>query len=181
MAASASRVVDADRAPVDQAVIGQHLEQEPEHVGVRLQVDQSAGPADRRVVRGRHVERDAGERLEGQRVVAPPVDPALGVDALEVADQQAPEVDPGGLPRAAGPRAVVVEPGTQALDEGAVPVGVERPLDHVVERAGPDVQVGPADEQRLLGGRSLAEGHGVNSARYAAGVKGVRNGLLCRA
>jgi hypothetical protein len=69
------RAVDADRLAVNQIVVGQEFKDLLEDRRMGLDIDQAARAADRRVVRRRLVERDAQEELQGQAVVASPVEP----------------------------------------------------------------------------------------------------------
>ena len=73
---------------------------------MRLQIDQPARPGDRRVIRRGLRQRQAEKIAHGQRIGRAPRDPALRVDALEVADQQQPEVQPGRQARPAHRRGV---------------------------------------------------------------------------
>ena len=79
--------------PFSSFFLGRHSQHPREHRLVRLQVDQPPRPRNRRVIGRRVVHRQAQEVAQGERIRRPPRDPALGVDALEVADQQQPEVD----------------------------------------------------------------------------------------
>src|SRR5437870_9577592 len=60
---------------------------------MRVQIDQSSRARDRRVVRHVLVQRDAHKAPQRQRVRQPPSNPALRPDALEIANQQRPEID----------------------------------------------------------------------------------------
>lgn len=56
--------------------------------------DQPPRPRNRRVVRGRLVQSDTQKIAQRQRVRRTAGDAALGVDALEITDQQQPKIDP---------------------------------------------------------------------------------------
>ena len=68
---------------------------------MRFEIDQSARARNRRVVRRRLVQTDAQKIAQRQRIRRAPSDPALRVDAFEIADQRQPEVDPRWQARAA--------------------------------------------------------------------------------
>ena len=59
---------------------------------MRLHIDQSPGPRDRRVIRGLLIQADPQKLPEGQRVGGPPRDALFGVDSLEIANQQQAEI-----------------------------------------------------------------------------------------
>jgi hypothetical protein len=84
---SCARIGDAQHAL-------RHLQHPGEHGLMRLEIDQSACPRDRRVVRRRLVQPQAKKAAERQRVCCPPRNATLGVHALEVADEQQPEAHP---------------------------------------------------------------------------------------
>src|ERR1022692_5211837 len=60
---------------------------------MRVHIDQSSRARDRRVVRRVLVQRNAHKAPQRQRVRQPPGNPALRPDALEIANQQRPEID----------------------------------------------------------------------------------------
>jgi hypothetical protein len=109
------------------------------------------------VVRCRLVQGHPEARLKRQAFVAPPADPPRGVDALEVADEEAVEVDAGSEARPTALLAGVVVPAAQPLNDRVEPVGVEHLVHPLVERVEPDVQVRRGDEQRLLSGLAFAQ------------------------
>jgi hypothetical protein len=85
--------VDTDRLAFDQASRTETLQDPRKHGAMRFERDQPACPRNRRVVRWRLVEADAQTIAQRQRVRRAPRDAALGVNALEIADQQQPETD----------------------------------------------------------------------------------------
>lgn len=90
--------INADGFPLDQAYIGQSLQHPSEDRLVRLQIDQTTRSRDRRMVRGSLRQHQAEEVTQRKRIGSPP-DRALSVQALEVANQQQPEVASGRQPR----------------------------------------------------------------------------------
>ena len=80
----------------------------------------------------RLVQAEAQERTQRQRVGGPPGDPALGVLALEVPDQEQPEVAARQETGAADRRRV--ERGALRFHERVEPLGVERAIQRQVER-----------------------------------------------
>ena len=57
-----------------------------------LDIDQPPRARNRRVIRRRFIQREVQELANRERVCGAPGDAALRIDALEVADQQQPEV-----------------------------------------------------------------------------------------
>ena len=110
----------------------QHLEDPREHRAVRLQIDQPARPRDRRVLGRRLVESQPQKPAQGQRIGGPPRNPPLRIDALEIADQQQPEVHAGRQTRA--PQRRRVERRALRFDELVKPVLVENPIQPLIER-----------------------------------------------
>ena len=94
IAALASSVVAsiADRLALEQPGLDEPLLHPREDGPVRLQIDQPPRPRNRRMIGRRFVQRQPQKTADRQRVGRPPGDPAFRVDALEVADQQQPEV-----------------------------------------------------------------------------------------
>lgn len=137
---------------------------DPQDAGEHLLVDYLrqtlANLGQARVVRGRLVEGDGEEGPQGEAVGAPPGDAPLGVDPLEVADEQHPEVRARRERRAA--HLVGVVGPAQSLDE-LVELGLgQEGVEAVVERmAGGLRQVGGRDEQFALVRRPTAtQSHG---------------------
>jgi hypothetical protein len=125
------RGVDADPLALDQAVLGQP----PQHPGedrlVRLQRQPRAGLAQPRVVGHRLGGAEPQELAQRQAVRAAPLQAALAVDPLEVADQVHAEVAPGRDRWPAPPAGVVGR--TLTLGE-AVEAGLDQDrLQPVVE------------------------------------------------
>jgi hypothetical protein len=89
-----SRRVDADRLALQQALLVGQLQYEPEGFGMNFQRQSVADPGETRMVRSILRERHAQELPQTEAVVAPPGDPPLAADPLEVAHQQHPKVDP---------------------------------------------------------------------------------------
>ena len=109
------RRVNADRLPLDQARVGETLQHPRENRFVCLQIDQTTGAGNRRVVGRRLFQTDAQKIAQRQRVRRAPGDAALGVNALEIANQQQPEID---TRRQAGPaHHLGVEAGALAFGE----------------------------------------------------------------
>jgi hypothetical protein len=125
------RGVDADPLALDETTLGQP----PQHPGecrvVHLERQPGAGAAQPGVVRHRLALAEAQELAQGQAVGAAPLQPALAVDALEVADQQHAEVAPRRQRGPAPVRGVVGR--TLSLDEAVEPRGDELDLQPVVE------------------------------------------------
>ena len=82
---------------------------------VRLEVDQPPRPGDRRVLGCRLIEAQPEKAAQRQRVGSPPGDPTLRIDALEVPDQEQPEIGPRQQTGTADRRGV--ERGALRLDE----------------------------------------------------------------
>ena len=129
------RGVDADALALDQAVLGQPLQHPGEDGLVHLQRQAAAGLAQPGVVRHRLGRAEAQELAQRQAVRAAPLQAALAVDPLEVADQVHAEVAPRRQRRPAPPARVVgraprlgeaVEPGLDQHRLQAVVEGVPR-------------------------------------------------------
>jgi hypothetical protein len=86
------RRIDADRLALDEVRRRQHLQDPREHRAVRLQIDQAPGARDRGVLGRRLLKSQAEEAAQRERISGPPRDAAFRVDALEVPDQQQPEI-----------------------------------------------------------------------------------------
>jgi hypothetical protein len=95
------RRVDAHSLAIHQARVRKALQHPGEDRLVRLKIDQATRPRDRRVI-GRRLRQHQAEKVaQRKRIGSAPGDPALGVDAFEVANQQQSEIDPRG--QAGGP------------------------------------------------------------------------------
>ena len=92
-------------------MVEEHFEDELEDLGACLDIDQAAGLRGRRVVGRVSVHRNARERLDRQTVGTTPCHAPLRVDALEVPEHQAAEVDRRCQPRATALDRAVVELG----------------------------------------------------------------------
>src|SRR3954452_5191093 len=99
---------------------------------MHLERQAGAGAAQPGVVGHRLPLAEAEELAQGQAVGAAPLQPALAVDPLEVADQQHTEVPPRWQRRPALPRRVVRR--ALALDEAVEPGAEQFGLEPVVER-----------------------------------------------
>jgi len=130
-----------------------------EHRLMGLDIDQAAGARNRRMIRGRLVEPQAQEMAHRQRVRRPPGDPALRVQAFEIADQQQPKVPAGGQ---AGPsHHRRIERTTLRLDEPVEARGIEDLIQPYVERVPRrHRELGRGDPQRRLLARAFAHRHG---------------------
>ncbi len=84
------------------------------------------------MLRHRLLEPQTKEAAQGQGIGAPPRDPAFRIDALEVADQQQPEVGAGRQTRP--PDRDGVERGALRLDERVEVVRVEDLVQSLIER-----------------------------------------------
>src|SRR5581483_3828099 len=86
------RRVNADGVAVDQARIGQTLQQPSKHRLVGLDVDQTARAGNRRMVRRRLRQHQPEKVAQRKRIRGSPSDGAFGVQTSEVADQEQPEI-----------------------------------------------------------------------------------------
>jgi hypothetical protein len=116
------RRIDADSLALDQAGVRQPLQHPGEDSLVRLDIDQAAGAGNRRMVRRRFQQRQTEKVAQCKRIGGPPGDRAFRVQALEVADQQQPEVAARRQPWAAFVR---VESQTASFDVAIEVVLVE--------------------------------------------------------
>jgi hypothetical protein len=89
------RGVDPDAPALDQPAFRQQPEHQREHGVVDLERQARAGARQRAVIGHRLARAELQELAQGQAVGAAPGDAALAVQALEVADEQHPEVAPG--------------------------------------------------------------------------------------
>ena len=152
------RRIDAHRLAADQAGVGQPLEHPREHCPVRLQVHPPPRARYRRMVRRRLVQRDVQELPQAQRVGGPPRDRPFRIQALEVAEQQQPEVAARRQTRPAHP--VGVELRARPLDEGVETRLVENTIQAFVERvASASRQVGAGHPHRRLPHAAAAFAH----------------------
>jgi len=109
------RGVNAQRLTLPKTFLGQHLQHSGEDLLVSLQVDPPANLAEAGVVGRGLLDLVPQELQQRPRVVTPPGDPTLGVDALEATDQQHAEVYPR---RDAGtPEIVVIGLPAETLDQ----------------------------------------------------------------
>ena len=165
-AAFASRVVasDAERLAMEQPSVG-HAQQDPrEHGLMGLQINQAARARNRRVIRRSHVQAEAEKLPQGQRIRRAPSNPPFGIDALEIPNQQQPEIDGRGQARA--PHLDGIESGTALLDERVKPRLREQRVQPLIERVRRRRrQIARRDPYRRLARRStFAHGH----ARYCS-------------
>ena len=127
---------------------------------------QPTRPRQRRVIRRPLGHIQVQERPQAQRIGHPPRNPALRRQALEVADQQHPEIPPGTQTRSPHPRRV--EPRAQPLDEG-VEASLFKDLVQTLVEGMPSVrrQIRRRHPQRrpLSRRRSLAHCHAVQCTR----------------
>jgi hypothetical protein len=99
---------------------------------MRLHIDPTPRPRNRRVIRGCLLERQAHETTNRQGVGGAPCDATLRVDAFEVPDQQQPEVLPRWQTRTPHHRGV--ERAALVLDEPVEPMGVQQRVQAGIER-----------------------------------------------
>src|ERR1035441_194205 len=95
-------------------------------------MDQPPSARNRRVVRRVLVQRYAHKAPQRQRIRQPPGDPTLAVEALEIPDQQRPEVDPRRQRRP--PVLRRIELGTPALDKLVEALRLQQLIQPLVER-----------------------------------------------
>jgi len=88
--------VDGDGPAGQQPFAGQQRQRPAEHGAMGFQIEPAAGARQRRMIRRRLVELVVEEAPQRQRIGDAPGDGALGIEAFEVADEQATEVDAGG-------------------------------------------------------------------------------------
>ena len=126
------RRIDPDRLACDEIRRGQHWQDPREDRAVCLQVDQAARPRNRRVL-GRHlVQAQAQEAAQRERIGRAPRNPSLRIDALEIPDEQQPEVGPWHHTRASHRRGI--ERRTLRFDEVVEAVRVEEVIQTLVKR-----------------------------------------------
>ena len=155
------RRVDADRLAPDQARVGQPLQHPGEDRQVRLDSDPSPRARHRRVVRRRRVERHVEELPQAQRIGGPPRNRPFRVQALEVAEQQHPEVAARRQARPTDP--VGIELGALLLDEGVEARRVEHTIQAFVKRmarAARQVRTGHPHRRLPPATAALAHCHG---------------------
>src|SRR5262249_41304306 len=87
------RRVNADRLPLHQPGRCEALQDPGEDRSVRFEVDQPTRTRNRRVIRRGVLQTDAQKVAQRERVRGAPGDAALGIDPLEIANQQEPEVN----------------------------------------------------------------------------------------
>jgi hypothetical protein len=87
--------IDGNPLALHQPAIGQYAQHPAEHFPMRVQVDQPPRARNRRVIRRVLVQTYAHKTPQCQRIRQSPGNAAFGPDALEIPDQQRPEVDPG--------------------------------------------------------------------------------------
>ena len=117
------RGIDPDRLALHEIGRRQHLQDPREDRPVRLEVDQPPRPGDRRVLGCRLIEAQPEKAAQRQRVGSPPGDPTFRIDALEVPDQEQPEIGPRQQTGTADRRGV--ERGALRLDERVERVRVQ--------------------------------------------------------
>src|SRR5262249_19757746 len=146
------------------------LEYEDEDALVDVQGQALADLGEAGVVRGRLGQRDAEEGAQRQAVGAAPGDAALGVEALEVADQQHTEVDAGrdrvaALAVGVGGRAGILDVSVEArFCEEGIELVIEDMAGRGGEVRGSDPEVG------LLLLRPATHAHARNPrSAYSAG------------
>src|SRR6516164_4555935 len=125
------RRVDAHSLAIHQARVRKALQHPGEDRLVRLKIDQATRTRDRRVI-GRRLRQHQAEKVaQRKRIGSAPGDPALGVDAFEVANQQQSEIDPGGA--SWGGHRGGVEAGTLRFDEGVEAVLSQQLIQPTIE------------------------------------------------
>ena len=155
------RRIDAYRRASDQTRIGQPLQHPREDRLVRLQIDPPSRSRYRRMVRRCLVQRDVQKLPQAQRIGRPPRDRPFRVQALDVAEQQHPDVAARRQTRPAHP--VGVERRALALDEGVETRLVEDTIQAFIERVtSASRQVGAGHPHRRLprAAATFAHGHG---------------------
>ena len=151
IAAFASSVVASipDRRALKHARRDEALLHPGEHGAMRLDVNQSPGSGDRRVVRHILVHGDAQEAPNRQRVRRAPGDAPLRVNAFKVPHQQRAKVDARRetWPATGGG----VEPLALPFDKRIETVGVQQGVHSTIERVGDRLgQVGRRDPEGFL-------------------------------
>jgi hypothetical protein len=150
--------VDPDRLPFEQLRLDEPFLHPRKDDAVRLQINQAPSPRNRRVIGWGIVHRQTQKTADRQRIHGPPRDPAFRVDALEVAEQQQPEVATGRQARSSHRRRI--ETLTELLDEPIKAVGIQQRIQPRVERMARRLrQVRGDDPQRRLLAVSNAHGH----------------------
>lgn len=126
------RGIDPDRLALDEVSGCQDLQDPREHRAMGLQVDQTARPRNRRVL-GRGLRKAQPQKpAQRERIGRPPRNAPLGVDALEVPDQQQSEVRARRQTRASD--RVGVERRALRLHERVEGVRVEHLIQPLIER-----------------------------------------------
>ena len=152
------RAVDSQRPAAHQSPLDQPLLDPREHGPVRLHINQPARPRDRRVVGHVLIQPHTQEPADGERVGCPPCDPALRIQAFEVADQQQPEVDPRRQARPSHRRRV--ERAARLLHERIEARVVQEDIQPLVERVRRRArQLGHRDPQALLSAPFASRAH----------------------
>src|SRR5438270_3648775 len=123
-----------DRHPLafQQPAIGQHPQHPGKHLAMRVQIDQSPRPRNRRAIRRVLVQRDPHETPQGQRVRQPPSNTALRPDALEIPDQQRPKVNPRRQRRA--PVLLRIKLRAPLLDKLVEALGLQQLIQTLIKR-----------------------------------------------
>ena len=155
------RRVDAHRLASRQTGVGQPLPYPCEDRQVRLGVDPSPRARHRRMVRRRLVQRDVQELPQAQRIGGSPRHRPLPVQALEIAEQQHPDVAARRQTRPAHP--VGVERRALLLDEGIEAGVVEHTIQSLVERVARtprQVRTGHPHRRLPRATPAFAHGHG---------------------
>ena len=124
--------IDRDGLTLEQPRLHQPDLHPREHRAVRLEVDQAPRPGNRRVIGRGLVQRQPQETADRERIGRAPGNAAFRVEALEVADQQQPEVAPRRQARPPHDRGI--EAATQVFDEPIEIVGIEDGTEPHVER-----------------------------------------------
>ncbi len=153
------RRIDAQGLALQQARLGDALQDPREHGLMGLQIDQAAGARNRRVIGRRLVQTETEKLPQGQRIRRAPSNPAFGIDALKIPNQQQPEIDGRGQARA--PHRGRIESDTAPFDE-RVKLGLrEQRIQPLIERVcRRRRQIAGGDPYRCLAGRStFAHGH----------------------
>ncbi len=125
------RRVDADALALDQSALGELLQHPGEHPLMHLERQPGAAPAQPGMVGHPIAQPEPEEVAQRQAVGAAPLQAALAVDALEVADQMHAEIAPGRQRRRAHDGGVVRL--AERLDEGVEPGLDQHLLQPVVE------------------------------------------------
>ena len=160
------RRVDRNRLPLEKSRLPQSFLDPAEHLTVRLNIDQSPRPRDRRMIRRLLLQTQTQEAPHRQRVCRSPGHPPLGVQSLEVAHHQKAEVAARLQTRTT--QRCGVELAAPRLHESVEPLSVEGSIQARVERvARTSWQFPRRDPQSLLAlfafahchARTLRHGH----------------------